>query len=316
MAKIAVVLATYNGAQYLPQMLDSLVSQERRADIVIAVDDGSTDSTPDILRNYAEKLPLRIEILPQNTGHRAAFSKALEIARNTLDKEDLVALADQDDIWLPQKLGILEREMQSGEKSPALVFGDATVIDADGKTLFDSWRAAAHIQKESPFKTRIAGTNNVTGCLSLFRASLLDKILPIPQEVGVHDSWVAIIAEKNGGIKAIDTPVIQYRLHGGNAVGLGNRYTFDETCRRQIAWSSLLKKQSDALGFTPDEKKFAIKLNRYWKNRAKFPVLPCALAFLARNRAFLFPERDGRVKKVLFSLLGAPAVHLLFGKDK
>ena len=114
----------------------------------------------------------------------------------------------------------------------------------------------------------------------------------------------------------VDTPVIQYRLHGGNAVGLGNRYTFDETCRRQIAWSSLLNERSDALGFTPDEKKFTARLNRYWKKRAKFPVLPCSFAFLARNRAFLFPERDGRVKKVLFSLLGAPAVHLLFGKDK
>lgn len=64
MARIAIVLATYNGARYLPQMLDSLVSQERRADIVFAIDDGSSDSTPEILRNYASKLPIRLEVLP------------------------------------------------------------------------------------------------------------------------------------------------------------------------------------------------------------------------------------------------------------
>lgn len=312
MARIAVVLATYNGARYLPQMLDSLVSQERRADIVFVVDDGSTDSTPSILREYASKLPIRLEILPQNTGHRAAFSKALEIARNELSPDDLIALADQDDIWLPQKLAVLEQ----GINDAALVLGDAEVIDGEGKMLYPSWRNVAHIAKSEPIKTRIAGTNNVTGCLSLFRASLLEKALPIPEAVGVHDAWIGILAAKKGGIATIDTPVIQYRLHDSNAVGLGNRYTFDETCRRQTAWAALICEKAGQLGLTPDEERFAQALHRYWKKRAKFPILPCSLAFLACNRAFLFPERDGRLKKVLFSMLGGPAVHLLFGKDK
>ena len=117
MARIAIVLATYNGARYLPQMLDSLVSQERRADIVFAIDDGSSDSTPEILRNYASKLPICLEALPHNTGHRAAFSAALEIARKELSPDDLIALADQDDIWLPQKLRLLENAIENSPKN-------------------------------------------------------------------------------------------------------------------------------------------------------------------------------------------------------
>lgn len=316
MARIAIVLATYNGARYLPQMLDSLVSQERRANIVFAIDDGSCDSTPEILRNYTSKLPIRLEALPHNTGHRAAFSTALEIARKELSPDDLIALADQDDIWLPQKLRLLENAIENDLQKATLILGDAEVIDGEGKLIYPSWRKVAHIATDEPFKTRIAGTNNVTGCLSLFRASLLDKILPIPEAVGVHDAWIGLLAAKHGGISTIDTPVIQYRLHDSNAVGLGNRYTFDETCKRQIAWSALICENADPLGLTPDEKRFARALHRYWEKRARYPFLPCSLAFLARNRAFLFPQKDGRLKKVLFSTLGAPAVHLLFGKDK
>lgn len=316
MARIVIVLATYNGARYLPQMLDSLVSQERRADIIFALDDGSNDSTLEILRNYASKLPIRLDALPHNTGHRAAFSKSLEIARKELSPDDLIALADQDDIWLPQKLRLLENAIENDQQKATLVLGDAEVIDGEGKLIYPSWRKVAHIATDEPFKTRIAGTNNVTGCLSLFRAPLLDKILPIPEAVGVHDAWIGLLAAKHGGISTIDTPVIQYRLHDSNAVGLDKRYSFDETCKRQIAWSALICEKAKSLSLTPGEKRFAHALHRYWEKRANSPFLPCSLAFLARNREFLFPQKDGRLKKVLFSMLGAPAVHLLFGKDK
>ena len=128
MAKIGIVLATYNGEKYLAQMLDSLVAQTRQADFIVAVDDGSKDNTPAILKNYENRLPLQVTILEKNSGHRAAFSKALELAQPQLSDSDLIALADQDDIWLPHKLDILEKLIQD----KALVFGDAQVVDADG----------------------------------------------------------------------------------------------------------------------------------------------------------------------------------------
>ncbi len=318
MAKIGIVLATYNGEKYLPQMLDSLLAQTRPADFIVAVDDGSKDNTVRILGSYKDRLPLQITCMPENRGHRAAFSKALELAQPQLADDDLIALADHDDIWCPQKLQQLEEAIETpcNEKKTTLVLGDATVIDADGKPLYDSWRKVAHIQAALPIETRIAGTNNITGCMSLFRASLLKYVLPIPAAVGVHDAWIGLLAAKHGTIKVIDAPVIQYRLHGNNSVGLGNRYSFDETCRRQIDWTDMLIAQSSLLNLSPAEAKFLQELNRYWHKRANRALLAEEFPFLLRFDHFLFPEQRGRLKKVLFSLLGSPAVHLLFGHDK
>ena len=153
MAKICIVLATYNGEKYLAQMLDSLVAQSRPADMIIAVDDGSTDSNAQILKNYTSKLPLQITFSPKNQGHREAFSKALEIAKEKLQPEDLVALADQDDIWLPHKLSILEKEIGT---VPSLIFGDAQVIDENGNVTAESWRADSHINLKTTIKHQIA----------------------------------------------------------------------------------------------------------------------------------------------------------------
>ena len=114
MAKICIVLATYNGEKYLSQMLDSLVAQTRPADLIVAVDDGSKDASVEILKNYQGKLPLQIEVHETNKGHRAAFSKALEAAQSQLQPNDLIALADQDDIWLPNKLDVLEAQFNTG----------------------------------------------------------------------------------------------------------------------------------------------------------------------------------------------------------
>ena len=319
MAKICIALATYNGEKYLSKMLDSIMAQTRKADLIIAVDDGSKDRTTQILEEYREKLPLQITILPQNGGHRAAFSKALEIAHTQLHENDLVALADQDDIWLPAKLETLEKAIEAPNKDgvkPTLVFGDAQIIDAKGAVIDKSWRNFAHICVDIPIKAHIAGTNNVTGCLSLFRASLLPIIVPIPQAVGVHDAWISLIAMKQGDIVPIDAAVAEYRLHENNSVGLGNKYNFDETCERQIAWTDFLAKNGQTLSLDDHELDFARKLNHYWVKRTKAPTLLSSLPFLIKNRAYLFPDPQTRNRKILFSLLGAPAVHLLFGKDK
>ena len=252
---------------------------------------------------------------------RAASLKAegLEIAQTQLAPDDLIALADQDDIWLPAKLETLEKAFETPDKGgtkPALVFGDAQTIDARGNIIDKSWRALAHIRTDLSIKAHIAGTNNVTGCLSLFRASLLPIIVPIPQGVGVHDAWISLVAMKQGGVTAINTPIAQYRLHDNNSVGLGNRFNFDETCERQIAWTKLLEDQSHTIPLDAEELDFTRRLNHYWTKRSKKALLLEELPFLIKNKAFLFPDSRTRNRKILFSLLGAPMVHLLFGKDK
>ena len=177
MAKIGLVLATWNGRRFLGEMLDSLVRQTRKIDAMVAVDDGSSDGTAEILKSRAGRLPMRLELLPENGGHLKAFETGLSLLRGELGPDDLVALADQDDVWNDDHLELLERSLGDAD----MVFGDAEVVDAAGAAIAPSWRAFAGIPEELPVRARVAGTNNATGCLSLFRASLLDVALPFPE---------------------------------------------------------------------------------------------------------------------------------------
>ena len=313
MAKIGIVLATYNGEKYLAQMLDSLVAQTRPADFIVAVDDGSKDNTPAILRSYQNRLPLQVTILEKNSGHRAAFSKALELAQPQLNSNDLIALADQDDVWLPQKLEILEKEIQ--DKS--LVFGDAQVVDANGKIIAESWRSYSKIEKKISIEQQIAGINNVTGCLSLFSASLLDAILPIPEGVTVHDRWIAMIADRQGGIVAIDTPVVQYRIHGNNAVGGVAAPSMSKTLETQIQWTQTILDNAKRLDLTEKEIRFAKNLLSLTKARLTHGFTPFHLLWIAKHRHKLFLKDSAAVtlKRILFTAVGLPLARKIWKKS-
>jgi len=314
MAKICIVLATYNGEKYLPQMLDSLVAQTRPADMIIAVDDGSKDSSAQILESYAPKLPLQIHVSPQNQGHRAAFSKALEIAKSQLGPEDLIALADQDDIWLPHKLSILENEIGVVH---SLIFGDAQVIDGEGKVVAESWRAKSNINLNTTIKHQIAGINHVTGCLCMFKAKLLNTILPIPEGVTVHDRWIAMIAERNGGIKAIPERVVQYRIHGANAVGGKSDTSMSNTLKLQEIWATTILENLTLLKLTDSEISFAQRLLSITKQRMNQSLVLDEIIWVFTNRKYLFLDAPQltTAKRILFSVVGLPLAKKLWGKE-
>ena len=313
MAKIGIVLATYNGEKYLAQMLNSLVAQTRPADFIVAVDDGSKDNTPAILKSYQDRLPLQVTILEKNSGHRAAFSKALELAQPQLSSNDQIALADQDDVWLPQKLEILEKEIQ--DKS--LIFGDAQVVDADGKIIAESWRSYSKIEKKISIEQQIAGINNVTGCLSLFSASLLDAILPIPEGVTVHDRWIAMLADKHNGVAAIDTPVVQYRIHGNNAVGGVAAPSMSKTLETQIQWTETILDNAKRLDLTEKEIRFAKNLLSLTKARLTHGFTPFRLLWIAKHRHELFLKDSAAVtlKRILFTAVGLPLARKIWKKS-
>lgn len=313
MSRICIVLATYNGERFLKDMLQSLVGQSRPADKVIAIDDASQDSSIKILESFREKLPLEIFKQEQNGGHRKAFATGLELARQYAQPGDLIALADQDDVWKADKLEKLEERI--GES--ALVFGDAEVIDKDGKIIHDSWRKEALIQKSIPLKVQIAGINNVSGCLSLFKAELLDKILPIPEGVTVHDRWVAMIAERNGGIKAIDDTVLQYRLHDSNAVGGKSAPAMSKTLAIQERWLQMILANSERLSLTPDEIRFTKHLLALSQKRMHRSFMPFEIPWIFANRNFLFEKvpTTALLKKILFTAIGLPLAKKIWKKS-
>ena len=320
MGKICIALANYNGKRYLTEMLDSLMTQTRKADIILAIDDGSTDNSSQILKDYQNRLPLQVFRLEKNSGHRAAFSKALEIAHKQLDDNDLIALADNDDIWLPHKLELLEKAIEtsySDQAKPSLVFGDAQIIDANGKITAESWRSFSKIETKFSMERQIAGINNVTGCMSLFRASLLKKILPIPEGVTVHDRWIAMIAGKNGGIVAIDTPVIQYRIHGSNAIGGAPTPPMSKTLETQIQWTKTILDSAQRLSLTKKEFRFANDLLQLTTARLNRSFIPFQLPWIARHHQELFLKDTAiaTLKRILFTAVGLPLAKKIWKKN-
>lgn len=320
MARIGIVLATYNGEKYLPQMLDSLIAQSRQADFIVAVDDGSKDSTPDILKSYQDRLPLQVTIQPQNTGHRAAFSRALELARPQLDQNDFIALADQDDVWLPQKLETLEKNIEIegfNKKKPDLIFGDAQVIDADGKIISESWRKIDGIPDQLSLRAILTGFTNVTGCMTLFRARLLDKILPIPERVPVHDQWIAFCASAQNGCSSIPAPVIQYRIHGQNAIGLGHTHTWTGNLKLNLQWAQMITTTPHYQELLSADQKFLNRYIDYIQDRLNKPFIPQYTAWVAKNARSLYPHVSGLfgfIPRILYGIIGAPIITKLFGK--
>ena len=120
---ISVVIATYNGERYLKQQLDSILSQTILPKEIILVDDGSTDTTVAILREYAVDERFLLLLNEQNIGYIRSFEKGMLHATCSL-----IALSDQDDIWLPHKLETLLANMQSN----IAVYSDSMLVDENG----------------------------------------------------------------------------------------------------------------------------------------------------------------------------------------
>ena len=294
-------------------MLDSLVAQTRPADVIIAVDDGSKDSTCEILERYKDKLPLEITKFEKNRGHRAAFSTALEKSRELLADNDLIFLADQDDIWLPNKLEVMSQKI--GDSS--MIFGDAEIIDGEGKVTDSSWRKKAEIVEQLSQQALLTGYTNVTGCMVAFKAGLLKTALPIPQDVPVHDQWITLCATTENGYRAIADKVIQYRIHGNNAIGEGNK-TWSEKLQTNLQWAKAVK-GSNLFEKLPDEsRRFLDKFIQFLELRFSHAFLsPLWFPWVLKNARNIYPQVHSASKmtaRILFSFVGVSTAKKFFNK--
>jgi len=205
--KVSVALAVFNGAQFLPQQLESLVANLRPGDEIVAVDDVSTDDSVAIL----ESCPwpdLKIIRHDKNQGVFATFETALKAA-----KHDIVFLCDQDDVWLSGKRDAFVREFEADADCKAVV-SDVEIIDGKGTVLLESFMATRDGFKGDPLST--FSRNRFLGCAMAIHRSILDLSLPVPRVVPMHDMWFGIMAGLSGNVRYIDKVLMQYRRHGSN----------------------------------------------------------------------------------------------------
>lgn len=203
--RISVAMAAYNGALYLRQQLDSILENLSDEDEVVISDDGSTDDTRAIVAEY-QRADTRIRLLDGPCdGVIANFENAIANCSG-----DFIFLADQDDVWLPDKV---DKVMQVfADSSVYLVIHDARVMDAGlSRVLMESFFAYRN-SKAGVFNNLVK--NRYMGCCMAFRSELVKKFLPIPRDIPMHDQWIGLISDAFYGKSVfLREGLLYYRRH-------------------------------------------------------------------------------------------------------
>lgn len=225
--KISVALCTYNGAEFLPLQIKSIINQNLPPDEIVCCDDLSSDQTVGLIESFSSNVitPVRFYSNERNIGVIDNYSRAISSC-----KGDYIALCDQDDIWLPEKLAMTFNKMKEaealyGSATPLLVHSDLSVIDASGRVIAPSFMKLRKLQPDpaEPLKVLLA-QNFVTGCTVLVNRPLIEVALPIPESAVMHDWWLALVAAATGKIIYEPTATVLYRKHGKNVIGAKGFY--------------------------------------------------------------------------------------------
>lgn len=235
MKRISVAMISYQGAKYIEEQLDTILVTLGEEDEVIVSDDGSTDGTREILLAYQKK-DARVRMIdgPKN-GVKANVENALRACDGAY-----IFLADQDDVWMPEKV---ERVMAAFEHDGvSLVVHDAVVTDG----------TCENVVLESFYSLKGSGAgvlkniwrNTYIGCCMAFKRELLEEVLPIPNYIEMHDQWIGVINDQlKRGTSFIPDKLIKYRRHGNNASGMSH-YGVARMIRNRVCfvWALLTRK--------------------------------------------------------------------------
>jgi len=234
---IDILLATYNGASFLEAQIESLLSQNYPAFRILASDDGSSDATPRLLADFARRYPQRIVLVPNPRPGRGALRNFEHLMQICLAQGHArwFAFADQDDVWLPDKLSLSAKRMlmlesEDGEDKPVLVHTDLCVVDVDQNVIHSSLAGYEGLDPAAATRESLLSINEVTGCTIVGNRRLLELALPIPNAAIVHDWWCAVTVG-NGRRAFIPQATVYYRQHGANHIGARDRRAWSRVRR-------------------------------------------------------------------------------------
>lgn len=251
-----VILCTYNGEKYLEKQIKSIMEQDREDFCLLYSDDGSTDGTKAILQSLQEKYGRRITAFPRpmHSGSPAKHFLSIlsALAKGEVETENLeyIFLADQDDEWFPDKLSktisvIKEEERKFGESLPILCHTDCSLVNSRGELLAKSYRSYQKLPGASYRFSRLLLQNHVTGASVGINKALLQYCKEIPEQVKMHDHWLALLANCFGEIQYLPYASYAYRQHEENVLGAKKASVLKE-CEERLA-ASKEKDKEDAI---------------------------------------------------------------------
>jgi glycosyltransferase involved in cell wall biosynthesis len=219
---VSVCIPTYNGGEYIKEQIYSILCQLNEDDEIVISDDESDDETIPFLESLNDP---RIRIFHHKrirSNHSGTYTRIYAVYRNVehaikMAKGDIVFLADQDDIWVSNKLTICIRYLQSFD----LVFHDCIVCDAKLNVLYDSY---FRISVPRINLSKMLTYPVFQGCCMAFSRKIISQILPFPNIPISHDHWIAYVCLCNNfRIKIAHDKLLFYRRHGANVSFCGTK---------------------------------------------------------------------------------------------
>ena len=216
--KISVEMASYNGAEYIEEQLQSILNQSRPVDEVIICDDRSKDNTVEVVRDFIEKNSLspawRIEVNDKNLGYASNFMKAAKMTTG-----ELVFFCDQDDIWLPNRIHDMEQIMKKNEQIMLLGSEFEPFSCSEDAPEVPKWELKQHKNDKSLQKLEF-NSNNIfigcQGCTMCMRKSFLEQIDRYWYAGWAHDEYVWKLALCMDGLYMYHAYTLKRRLHSSN----------------------------------------------------------------------------------------------------
>lgn len=234
MDQINVILATYNGSKYIKEQIESILNNDYPNVKIWVFDDGSTDGTDEIVKQYERDFSGKINF-QKNSENKGLTRNFLEGVSRVIDLEkekihhkyfkSYYMFSDQDDVWHKDKIKKTLYKMKSMEKRkgdhlPIAVFTDALVVDEHLNLLNTSFHNSNKLDVTKTDLPHLLMENKLIGCTIMFNQPLVQKLDQQDKEgIRFHDWWIALIATSFGYIGYVKDATLSYRQHGRNIVG-------------------------------------------------------------------------------------------------
>lgn len=210
---ISICMATHNGARFVNEQIRSILSQLNENDEFVITDDASTDDSVDIIRKVKDA---RIHLLPKKTFNNPV--KNFEYGLNHC-RHDIIFLADQDDVWHPDKIKVMTGVLMDCD----LAVCDCRIVDEQLSTIEPSF---FELNQSKKSLVNNFYKSSFVGCCMAFHRKVLDKAIPFPEGIPMHDHWIGLIAQKYFRVKFIPQVLVDHRRHSQNYTSTGGRSKF------------------------------------------------------------------------------------------
>jgi len=302
---VTILMATYHGDKYLVAQLESILAQTYQNWELIIRDDNSKDATQQIITDYLST-DKRIKQIKSGDLHGTAcrnFSQLFDWAYQ--EKKQYILFADQDDVWLPNKIEqslhhIEEEEKKYGEKTPLVKYSKFKFIDGEGNPIHTLLKLPANLSLKV-----LLTENYAWGCTMILNRAAIDLIKHIPPESVNHDYYIALVVSAFGRVSLIDEALVLYRQHQNNVSGNVDKMSFSSRFKRYFKNSAVMIK--------PLTENYALVKSFYERYSTQLPQAQRLLiaGFLAAYQAGFFELLKTLLKFGIFKIgLGKNLVYI------